>query len=411
MAQGFQIAPGVDGYMAARQMMNQEDSQKMGVLMQLAQLQRQQQQDALAAEERPLKRQLLESQIAENTAQAGARRSATEAATRQEGALSRLAGLQSGDPTMWGGSRPTAVINDEAAARQAAIDADARGESFNIGVPSPTTMNSLLMQADPKGYVQERTKAQFREPRATGAPVKVPDPRSPTGFRWVTREDAIGMSAPTPGENGVTVNNYPNAPLLPGKTASNKIDEGLLDVGMRLQGLSAIEKQFKPEYQQIGTRLGQAWTAGLDKMGVNLPEADKRQLTEFSQYKRNSIDSLNQYIKSITGAAMSEAEAERILKGLPNPGSGLMDGDSPIEFKAKLDDAIKQSRMAEARFVYMKRNGMALGDIPLDRMPSLMNQRGGEIEATIKRLQPNMPESDLRRLVRRNLSQEFGLAE
>ena len=211
---------------------------------------------------------------------------------------------------------------------------------------------------------------------------------------------------------GVTVNLSPNAPLVPGKPAQNKVDEGLLDTGMRQQQLTAIQRQFKPEYQQLGTRWNALSLSIKDKVGLtDLDPGQKQFLTEFSQYKRNSIDSLNQYIKSITGAAMTDAEAARILRGLPNPGTGLMDGDSPTEFKAKLDDALKQTRMAEARLVYIRRRGMSLGDVELNQMPSLMNKRGAEVEAAIRQHQPKMAEADVRAQVRRYLAAEFGLVE
>ena len=210
---------------------------------------------------------------------------------------------------------------------------------------------------------------------------------------------------------GVQVTVHPNAPLIPGKTGQNKVDEGLLDTGMRLQRLSAIESQFKPEYQQIAPRLSARWSSVKEKLGADLDPNDSKFLTEFSSYKRNSINSMNEYIKSITGAAMSEAEAQRILKGMPNPGEGVFDGDSPTEFKAKMDDAIKQTRLAEARLVYIKRNGMSIGDVTLDRMPTLMNERGSALETAIKKQQPQINQQDLRKLVRRNLAQEFGLVE
>lgn len=211
---------------------------------------------------------------------------------------------------------------------------------------------------------------------------------------------------------GIQVNVHPNAPLIPGKPAQNKVDEGLLDAGLRQQQLSSIERQFKPEYQEIGTKWDALKLDWQNKLGLGtLDPGQQRFLTEFSQFKRNSIDALNQYIKSVTGAAMTNAEAERILRGLPNPGTGLFDGDSPIAFKAKLDDAMKQVRMAEARLVHIKRNGLTLGEVPLERMPNLMNQRGGEIEAAIKRQQPTLKDDEVRKLVKRNLAQEFGLIE
>lgn len=213
-----------------------------------------------------------------------------------------------------------------------------------------------------------------------------------------------------PGGVNVDITNAPNALPL-GKPAANKVDEGLLDAGVRQQRLSAIEKQFKPEYQQYAPRLSAGWASLKEKMGVDIAPEDKQFLAEFSAYKRNAINSLNEYIKSITGAAMSEAEAARILRGMPNPGQGMFDGDSPTEFKAKLDDAIKQTRMAEARLVYIKRKGLQIGDVPLDQMPSLMNQRGRELEGLIKKQNSKLTDGDVRKLVKRNLAQEFGLIE
>lgn len=221
------------------------------------------------------------------------------------------------------------------------------------------------------------------------------------------------------GPNTTIVNQMPGA-LPPGTGVRNKVDEGLLESGMRLQRLARIESQFKPEYQMIPTRvLTEALSIG-DKFGVNLSPENKKLLTDFSAYKRNAIDAMNEYIKSITGAAMSAEEARRILKGLPNPGQGLADGDSPTEFKSRLYDAIKATRMAEARLVYIKRNNsFALADptameaefsrIPLSRMPSLMNQRASELEKQARERDPKMKLPEIRALVKRNLAQEFGL--
>ena len=204
----------------------------------------------------------------------------------------------------------------------------------------------------------------------------------------------------------------PNAPIIPGKPAQNKVDEGLLDAGMRMQQLTAIERQFRPEFQEIGAKWDAIKLSARDKSGLMpLDVGEKQRLTQFSQFKRNAIDAMNQYIKSVTGAAMTNAEAERILRGLPNTGTGLFDGDSPTEFKAKLDDTMRQVRMAEARLVYIKRNGLNLGDVELDRMPTLMNQRGAEIEGLVRKSNPKMPDDAMKKLVRRNLAQEFGLVE
>lgn len=268
------------------------------------------------------------------------------------------------------------------------------------------------VQARIQGELARLDEAAKPEPTSQlGKLISERNQYAPGSKEYAIYDQAITKFQP----GGVTVNLPPNAPLIPGKPAQNKVDEGLLDTGMRLQALGAIERQFKPEYQQLGTRFDAAKLAAKDKygglVGLTLDPGETKFLTEFSSYKRNAIDSMNQYIKSVTGAAMTNAEAERILKGLPNAGTGLFDGDSPTEFKAKMDDAIKQTRLAEARLVYIKRNGLNLGDVTLDRMPRLMNERGSELEAAIKKQQPGINTADLRKLVKRNLSQEFGLIE
>lgn len=212
------------------------------------------------------------------------------------------------------------------------------------------------------------------------------------------------------------VNNNGGMPL--GKEASNKVDTGLLDTTQGIMRLSAIESQYKPEYQQWGSRISAGWTAVKDSMGANVGTQDKQFLTQFSAYKRNAINSMNEYIKAITGAAMSEQEAQRILRGMPNPGQGLFDGDSPTEFKAKLDDAMKQTKMSLARYEYIKRNGMALmqadGKTPvisLERMPQIMNERAKVLEAELKRAAPNATTGQLEDRVRQLLAKEFGLVK
>lgn len=214
------------------------------------------------------------------------------------------------------------------------------------------------------------------------------------------------------GDTSLTVN---TGPMTPGKTAGNRVDENLLDTTQNLMQLDQIASQFRPEYQTLLTRGEQWWSSAKEKLGANLKVKEKKDLEDFSKFKRNSIDSLNKYIKSITGAAMTNQEADRILKGLPNPGSGLFDGDSPTEFKAKLDDAIKSTKLSIARLAYIKRAGMSLEDgqgnatVPLERMPQIINQRGQEIEAELKRTSPNTEGKALQRAVRRQLGVEFGL--
>jgi hypothetical protein len=203
-------------------------------------------------------------------------------------------------------------------------------------------------------------------------------------------------------------------PMTPGKAGATKIDEDMLGATKGLMQLDTINSQFKPEYQRFMDKAGYTALKVKDST-VGLTNKEKADLTAYSQYRRNAVNSLNEYIKSITGAAMSEAEAQRILNGMPKIGDGWFDGDSPTEFKAKLDDAMAQTKKSIARLAYLKRNGMSLEDglgkgVTLDRMPELMKERGREIEAELKKTAPNASKEVVGRSMRRQLSVEFGLS-
>jgi hypothetical protein len=123
--------------------------------------------------------------------------------------------------------------------------------------------------------------------------------------------------------------------------------------------VKAIAAEFKPEYQEIGSRLGAAWTGIKAKLGEGVPKEDAKFLTDFKQYQRKATENINLYIKEITGAQMSEKEADRLRLAQPDPGEKWYTGDDPITFKAKMDDVLKFSRAATARYEYYLSKGFA----------------------------------------------------
>lgn len=176
------IAPGLDGFLMAQQLGQQKQAQEFGVLSKLAQLQMQQAAAERQARLDPLQMDLLKAQIANQQAQGPLR--ALEAQERLQqiqgrGALmSELAKLP------------------EAEGLRRVMEADARGETATVGVQNPDKIRSLTALAFPKEYGQAQAKALFPSQAAAGAPVKVPDANSPTGFRYVSRDQAAGMAAP-----------------------------------------------------------------------------------------------------------------------------------------------------------------------------------------------------------------------
>ena len=140
---------------------------------------------------------------------------------------------------------------------------------------------------------------------------------------------------------------------------------------------------------------------------TKLTPDQKSQLTNYTQFTQDSIRELNQYIVDITGAAMGTGEeADRIKKGMPNVGSGLLDGDSPTQFAAKLANTMKDLRTVEARLQYIKNNGLKIVDVPLEKMPEIMRKREKEL---INSLGLDVTNPQDKAVLKSRLAGEFGL--
>jgi hypothetical protein len=195
-------------------------------------------------------------------------------------------------------------------------------------------------------------------------------------------------------------------PLQPDKKTAGDLQATLLNAGDRRMRYNQIDATFDSKFLNVPYRTKQAWTSLKEKF-VELPEEQKAELQRFSSWKQNAVNNLNLTIKELTGAAMGREEAIRIIAGLPNPGTGLTDGDSPTEFKAKLDQTMQQMKLVEARATYLLKNGLTLDKVTLDSMPQIINQRGKQI-ATQYKLDPSKTR-DLD-LIKKQLSAEFGIS-
>ena len=190
------------------------------------------------------------------------------------------------------------------------------------------------------------------------------------------------------------------------KTNKTKVQEQQLNTGDQIARLNNIQFSYRPEFLNIKFRASQEWNSLKDKFG-GLPDAEKSALTNYSTYKQNSIQNLNLTIKELTGAAMGVQEADRIITSLPNPGTGIFDGDSPTQFESKLNNGIQQAKYALARKQYALKNGLNWQDTPLDQMPAIVNKRAADIAKQYK-LDPNKPAD--RNTIKTQLAAEFGIA-
>ena len=202
------------------------------------------------------------------------------------------------------------------------------------------------------------------------------------------------------------------------KPAVNAIQEKQFNAIEQYSRLKGIESSWKPEYQTIEKRLGFAWNSLVDKLGSarkSLTSQQRQELSAYSASRSEALNNLNQYIKEITGAAMTIPEANRMKKTQPNPGEGIFDGDSPIEFQSKMDTNIRTTKMALARYSYLSKRGFPddvdamAREISLDDMPKVIQNRTNELLKESLDQNPDMNKQDVLPIVRQRLRTEFGV--
>lgn len=201
------------------------------------------------------------------------------------------------------------------------------------------------------------------------------------------------------------------------KGARTELDKSRINLTNQYGRLGEIERQFDPAFQKVGTQLDMFFKAGSEKMFGSLPPEQKQQLERFHAYRSAAIGHFNQMLKELSGTAVSAQEFERIKAQLPNPGTGfangILDGDSPSVFQAKLKEAKRSVGLAMARSNFMAANGFR-GDkdalaaaMPLDAMPNVIQRRTEQLQQQF--LQQGTPPEQLREMVTKQLRQDFGI--
>lgn len=217
---------------------------------------------------------------------------------------------------------------------------------------------------------------------------------NPLGANWVPT-----TVQGTPEETGVT-------------TASrSRIEEQVGTLNDSLAIAETALKQFNASYLTWPTQFKDKALNFLEKSGGQLAPGSEKFVGEIAKFKQNAITGLNLGIKAVTGASMSVGEIERLRAQFPDP-----ENDGPTQFKAKLEQSIKQMRMARARAVWMMKNGIAYdwkkgeGEPPvdLDQFRIIMDRRAEEIKTVIRQERPDLQESDLDTETARALAKEFG---
>lgn len=262
------------------------------------------------------------------------------------------------------------------------------------------------------------TRIPGMRPKATGDDrqlVEVYDEKSPTGTRFVPRAQASGMPGKPASGLAMRTNADGTVEIVQGRNAgspgfgqkaTNDIETNMVNTTMRIARVGDILNSFNPNFLTYEGQI-KNWGRGvLEKIDPgSLGPDGKKELADFATFRSRAYNDLTQTLKEISGGAVTPQEAERNLKVL-----GDAESDSPTVFMAKVKEIYRQLRFAQARLGYMRSNGVTdLKQVPLEKLPSLMQERETALANELKAANPSMDAEMLKGEVRARLQKEFGL--
>lgn len=223
---------------------------------------------------------------------------------------------------------------------------------------------------------------------AAQAPIEVYDPTSPTFTKFVSRADAVGK--PGKPASGMTVYGPDGKPIVETgggrgggpsgqvvggssaltKSEAAKTQDAILQLDQRSARLDAIAKSFDPAFLTYGPRINAAIEGQKSKLGMTLDPASEQGLQKFSEFKRSSAQELNQTLHDMSGSAVTPSEYDRQVQALPNAGTGMFDGDNPVDFQAKLKGTIEFVKQARRRYALALAEGIQVGG-DASKLPSV----------------------------------------
>ena len=164
------------------------------------------------------------------------------------------------------------------------------------------------------------------------------------------------------------------------KSTRGQLEKKVIASRESISRLRSIVKDFKPEFITLGDKIGAKFLRWGEKAGVDLSPEQSKALGERATFFQKTYDSVNRAIRDMTGAQMSESEADRLMKGMPNQ------DDAPTEFMAKLNAVIEQVES------YDRQYSMVLGQgLPLETPGGDLDSKSDdELDAILAALQGGM---------------------
>lgn len=184
------------------------------------------------------------------------------------------------------------------------------------------------------------------------------------------------------------------------------LQQSIVTATTELDRLNTIGSGFDPQFLQIPGRLRGATLKLKDLAGGvlgNLSPEESDYLRRLSTFQADTTKNLSLILNQLSGAAISPAEADRLKMGIPN------DSDTPQQFMAKYQAAVKDATRAVMRANWALKNGIGVRSIeqlsrsmPLHAIDQVYEQRANQIWQELG----GTPESRSQAIKQAN--QEFG---
>lgn len=152
----------------------------------------------------------------------------------------------------------------------------------------------------------------------------------------------------------------------PTKPVETDLQTQFLNATAQLDAMASIGQKFEAGFLTLPNRIMMKGVEAADALGIGgvVPVDLMGKFERYTEFRANSIEAFNQYIKSITGAAMAVAEAQRIQKSFIDA-----ENDSPHEFLSKMRVNAKQLLGIQKRAAQALQEGIPLTPTKLAAMP------------------------------------------
>ncbi len=153
------------------------------------------------------------------------------------------------------------------------------------------------------------------------------------------------------------------------KPTENLLQKGIVEIQDVKDLTQKLKESFDPSFLNVVKRAGINILAEAEKYGFELDPEQKQLVERMAVFVRRNFKLLNTYVRQISGAQVTDKEAERILNELPNFGL------SPTEYEAAMNDVMRDIALAQARKQWFLRKGITL------EAPSIEDVESGKAES------------------------------